>query len=167
MNAASKSSKDEQPSAAGDAALVTRSTETVNGYALRDLTRAPEAWGGKGRYESLRSLWRPTPVDAKSGSAAPTTSALSRDQFWEAFEKLAWPLSWSNGAHGSLYGGYWLYSGAQLAKDADATKIRRTNADALYDLPYPKPFLLRMVELGIDCVDSANAIAVWFDRTAH
>lgn len=139
--------------------LLVKASEKANGYGLRDLRDDTKAWGcpSTALYVELKTLF--LNEDKKVEPLSDPTD------FFSAFEAAPWSLQWSIGdAFGATYAGYWLMSRDRLSKDKDATTIRKENALLLHALPFSKPFLIKLVTMGVDCVQSVNTIGVWFQR---
>jgi hypothetical protein len=150
--------------AAGGAAvaLLMSAKETENGYPLRDLRNDLAAWSCTPEmYATLKDLWAADAKHVKDGGG----EKMDAEAFWTAFEALDWMPEWgANDPNGNILGGYWLLSRKDMQTDPGSLGVRRTNVDALFALPYPKPFLLHLVHKGVDCVRHINTMAVWFSR---
>lgn len=137
--------------------LVTSQTETVNGYNLMNTVRSglPPILSYED-FQTLRVLFEDK------------TSIVSLDEFMEMYDNTAC-TDWDKmDSDGESFRGFWDYPiDSDVFKNAPSL-TRKANGEMLYDLPFPKRFLIETIKLGcnsrIESVRFSNFVGVWMER---
>lgn len=70
--------------------------------------------------------------------------------------------------HGECFGGYWKYPEGTYERKNAFSLCREDNMNGLYELPYPKEFVLMTVSMGcntrLESVRYSNAVCEWYRR---
>lgn len=132
--------------------IVTSEKEIVNGYALNDSRWRSEPCYGI--YVRLKTAWE-------------EEMDMTHEEFVEEFEKEAC-TDWNKmDEHGESFGGFWKSEDPKI-RDKAFTLQRTHNREKLWELPFPKRFLLITMDYGCACreesVRDSNHFGVWFER---
>lgn len=89
-------------------------------------------------------------------------------EFNERFEEVACS-EWSKmDRHGECFGGFWKAPEGSYERENAYTLCREDNIKGLYELPYPKEFVLETVAMGcnnrLESVRYSNAVCEWYRR---
>lgn len=134
--------------------LVMKESEIVNGYALYD-TDDPLMF-----YNVFESLL-PTFTEKED-------PPMSLETFLELYEDEAC-TEWSKMTdHGECFGGFWDYPEDSIEYENKWNLTRNYNGRKLYQLPFPKRFLIETMKIGcnnrMESVRYSNFIGVWMQR---
>lgn len=93
---------------------------------------------------------------------------MTKEEFIAKFEDMAC-TDWSKmDEHGECYGGFWKYPEGSYERTNAYTLSRETNREKLWELPYPKSFVLKTIEFGCsnrqESVRFSNFICEWARR---
>lgn len=93
---------------------------------------------------------------------------MSYDEFCKEFEKNACTEWYKMDKHGEYFTGYWNYPEGSYERNNAMDLTFKDNRKALFDLPYPKKFILYTVEFGCDrlleSVPFSNFMCEWVKR---
>ena len=136
--------------------LCMNDSEIVNGYKLYNIKKKP--FMNRNDYEDCIILWQ-------------SNKEYTQEQFMELYENTAC-ADWAKQTdHGESFGGYWAYPDGSPEKLDAWNLTRTTNGVALWNLPYPKEFVLKTIEMGccnrMECVRYSNFLCEWIKRKSE
>lgn len=128
--------------------------EEVNGYKLYSIKMGNNIFDEDG-FEVLLELWN-------------DDNEMTKDVFISEFEEVACH-DWSKmDRNGEPFGGFWKYPEGSYERDNACELSRKDNCNALFELPYPKKFVLKTVEIGcrtrLESVRYTNCLCEWMKR---
>ena len=128
------------------------SNEEINGYKLYDIDNNLMA---ENTFIYFKKIWDENKL-------------LDKNQFRDKFEEIAC-TEWSKmNEHGESFMGYWKYPKNTYEYKNAYHLTFDDNFNKLYNLPYPKEFLLETVKIGcnnrLESVRYSNFLGEWFKR---
>lgn len=133
--------------------LCMNESEVINGYKLYNVNGEPIM--NRCLYEECIALWK-------------NNKQYTQEEFTDLYDSTAC-TDWAKmNDHGESFGGYWKYPDGSPEK-LDAWNLTRTaNGIALWNLPYPKEFVLMTIKLGCgnrrESVRYSNFLCEWLKR---
>ena len=97
-----------------------------------------------------------------------TSKEYTFEEFYEEYDNTACS-DWSKqDRYGECYGGFWKYPDGSPEKENAYDLSREDNGKGLWELPYPKRFVLKTIEMGcgnrMESVRYSNFLCEWMKR---
>nr|QBK86308.1 MAG: hypothetical protein LCMAC102_01030 [Marseillevirus LCMAC102] len=129
--------------------LIMNKEEEFNGYKLYDMI-TPVIHEYK--FKKWLSAWN-------------DTTNITKENFLKIYDKTA-DNDWGKmDEHGIDYGGYWRYPQDSYEYKNAYDLSRKKNGECLWNLPYPKKFVLKTIDAGpIENVRYSNFLCEWMKR---
>lgn len=132
--------------------IIMTQDDEVNGYKLYNID---DNIFTEPYFNSLEKIWN-------------ENNNMTFEEFYEKYDDEACS-DWSKqDEHGECYGGFWKYPKGSYEYENAYDLTRKKNGEKLYELPYPKEFLLHTIKLGCnnrqESVRWSNYICEWMKR---
>jgi len=126
-------------------------TDKVNGYKLYDTCE--QNIFEEDYFLQYKEIWM-------------ENTPMTMEEFIGQFEGCT---EWSKqNRHGDSYTGFWEYPEGSYERENAWSLTQEDNLQGLYELPYPKKFILETVQIGcqnrLECVRYSNFLCEWFKR---
>lgn len=96
---------------------------------------------------------------------------LTFEEFYELFENTSCTDWCKMDRFGNSFGGYWEYPENSYERVNAFTLSRKDNGLALYELPYPKKFILETIKIGcsnrLECVPFTVYMCEWMEQIVN